>query len=240
MKTAVKIERFDPGKDAQPHAETYEVEWEGRTTVLQLLRTIQEKTDGALSFRWNCGAGRCGSCAMEIDGQPALACKYELAPDTAELRLAPMKIFPRVKDLVVDLTSMREGMKKIAGFQSEGRPFFRMYDYDIQVAREMKRCIECGICQDVCHVLREHKKEYAGPRFAVKAASLEMHPADAQKRAEAMEKSGLGYCNVTKCCQSACPEKIRITDNAIIPMKEKIAQEKRGQFLRRIFGGDKK
>jgi succinate dehydrogenase / fumarate reductase iron-sulfur subunit len=208
--------------------------------MLHAIEHVKNEKDATLAYRWNCGAGRCGSCAAEVNGKPVLLCKYEVRPEIKEYTVQPMKVFPVVKDLVVDLTAMREGLKKIPGFKSGQKPFYKMYDYDSEISREMRKCIECGICQDVCHVLREHKKGYLGPRFAVKAASLDMHPKDSQNRASDMEKAGLGYCNVTKCCQSVCPEKIRITDDAIIPLKEKITELKRKEFVDRIFGGGKK
>ncbi|HLC68857.1 MAG TPA: 2Fe-2S iron-sulfur cluster-binding protein [Candidatus Bilamarchaeaceae archaeon] len=238
MSVTIKISRSHAKRAA--YTEDYTVEYEKGMTVLMVLEHIRESMDATLSFRWNCRAGRCGSCAMEINGIPALACKAEIPADAKEISVAPMKIFPAVRDLVVDLTPMREGLRKIGGFQSAQKPFFKMHDYDIEIAGEMRRCIECGICQDVCHVLREHKKNYAGPRFAVKAAANEMHPEDRESRAAEMEKLGLGYCNVTKCCQSVCPEKIRITDDAIIPMKEKIAGLQRKEFFKKILGGGKK
>lgn len=223
MKTTIHIARFDPKKDEKPHFETYEVVYEQGMRLLHALEHIKTERDPTLSYRWNCGAGRCGSCAAEVNGKPVLTCKYELLPQEKEITVEPMKVFPLVKDLVVDLTVLREDLKKIPGFKSKQKPFFKIYDYDIEIAKEMKKCIECGICQDVCHVLREHKAAYIGPRFIAKAASLDIHPTDEKKRAVKVEKLGTGYCNVTKCCQQVCPENIRITDNAIIPFKEKIA-----------------
>jgi succinate dehydrogenase / fumarate reductase, iron-sulfur subunit len=91
---------------------------------------------------------------------------------------------------------------------------------------EFRKCIECFLCQDVCHVLREHHlhDRFIGPRFLVHAAALEMHPLDvADRRAELRSDHGIGYCNITKCCTTVCPEHITITDNAIIPLKERVA-----------------
>lgn len=241
MKIKLKVKRCDPEKDKQPHFEKYEIEHEHGMRLLHALEHIKDEKDPTLSFRWNCGAGRCGSCAAEVNGQPVLTCKYEILPNSGEITIGPMKVFPLVKDLVVDLTSMREGLRKIPAFKTTKKPFFKMYDYDVGIAKEMKKCIECGICQDVCHVLREHKTDYAGPRFMAKIASFEMHPYDSNVHAGTAEKSGIGYCNVTKCCQAVCPEKIRITDNAIIPLKEKIAENNRRNFFKKILGlGNKK
>jgi succinate dehydrogenase / fumarate reductase iron-sulfur subunit len=94
--------------------------------------------------------------------------------------------------------------------------------------QEFRKCIECFLCQDVCHVLREHHlhQEFIGPRFLVHVAALEMHPLDVEDRtAELREAHGIGYCNITKCCTNVCPEHITITDNAIIPLKERVADK---------------
>lgn len=241
MKIKLKISRFEHGKEKESHLESYFVEYEEGMRLLHAFEHIQKEKDGTISYRWNCGAGKCGSCAVEVNGKPSLACKYEIPKNAKEITIKPLKVFPIVKDLVVDLTSMRNGLKGIPQFKSKQRPFFKMHSYDIEIAKEMKKCIECGICQDVCHVLREHKTDYTGPRFMAKIASLEMHPYDSKNRVATAEKSGIGYCNVTKCCQAVCPEKIRITDDAIIPIKEKIANNLRTNFFRRILGiGDKK
>jgi len=108
---------------------------------------------------------------------------------------------------------------------------YRMAQVDVQRSQEFRKCIECFLCQDVCHVVRDHednKKSFAGPRFLIRAAELAMHPLDARKdRADfAVEEQGIGLCNITKCCTEVCPEHIKITDNAIIPMKERIVDRR--------------
>lgn len=240
MKLILKISRWNAFQDKVQRIESYEIEYCKGMTVLNALEWIRRNLDSTLSFRWNCSAGKCGSCAIEIDGKPMLACKAKIPAGVHEISIAPMKIFPVVKDLVVDLKSMRDAIKAIPGFTASSKPFFKIHDSDIEIAQEMRKCIECGICQDVCHVIREHKKDYAGPRAAVKATSLEMHAYDIHKRAEAMEKLGLNYCNLSQCCQSFCPENIRITHNAIIPFKEKVANLRRSRIFNKILGGNKK
>src|SRR5439155_24279351 len=98
---------------------------------------------------------------------------------------------------------------------------------EVDRIQEFHKCIECFLCQDVCHVIRdheEHKPAFAGPRFFIKLASLEMHPLDTRDRtAFVRATAGVGLCNITKCCTQVCPEGIRITDNAIIPLKERMA-----------------
>ena len=176
MKIRVKICRYDPEKDKAPYFKTYMVDYEPGMRLLHALEHVKNEKEPSLAFRWNCGAGRCGSCAAEVNGRPVLICKYEVPHKAEEIVIEPMKVFPIVRDLVTDLAVMREAQGKIPAFKSAKKPFFKMYDYDIGMAKEMKKCIECGICQDICHVIREHKKNYIGPRFIVKLASFETHP----------------------------------------------------------------
>ena len=105
-----------------------------------------------------------------------------------------------------------------------------MMQADIDRVQEFRKCIECFLCQDVCHVLRDHeenKPDFAGPRFFVRLAELEMHPLDTARPAGAHQgaRRGLGFCNITKCCTEVCPEHIHITDNAIIPLKERVVDD---------------
>jgi succinate dehydrogenase / fumarate reductase iron-sulfur subunit len=120
---------------------------------------------------------------------------------------------------------------------------YRMFQEDIDRVQEFHKCIECFLCQNVCHVIRDHhenKEHFAGPRLFVRYAALEMHPLDTNDRAELLkEKMGLGYCNITKCCTEVCPEHIKITDNAIIPLKERVVDEfydPLARLLRKVTG----
>jgi succinate dehydrogenase / fumarate reductase, iron-sulfur subunit len=100
-----------------------------------------------------------------------------------------------------------------------------MQQADVDRVQEFRKCIECFLCQDVCHVLREHRKhdEFIGPRYFVYSAALEMHPLDTEDRTEDLRaKHSIGYCNITTCCRQVCPESITITENAIIPLKERL------------------
>jgi succinate dehydrogenase / fumarate reductase iron-sulfur subunit len=144
----------------------------------------------------------------------------------------PMKAFPPVKDLVADVSWNFRVKKKIKPFKPRAPDApdgsWRMYQKDIDRVQEFRKCIECFLCQDVCHVLRDHHKheEFIGPRFVVYAAALEMHPLDVEDRLEDLKRAhGIGFCNITKCCTNVCPESITITDNAIIPLKERVVDE---------------
>ena len=200
--------------------------------VLDAVHAIQAEQAPDLAVRWNCKAGKCGSCSAEINGKPKLMCMTRMsdyAPDET-ITVTPMRAFPVIKDLVTDVSWNYEVNKRIPAFQPR-KPdapdgTWRMYQYEVERPQEFRKCIECFLCQDVCHVLRTHEKHQAfmGPAMLVRAAVYEMHPLDeADRREHLRHEGGIGYCNITKCCTEVCPESITITDNAIIPLKERVA-----------------
>jgi|SRR5436190_7424483 len=211
--------------------ESYSIEVSEGMVVLDAVHAIQATQANDLAVRWNCKAGKCGSCSAEINGMPKLMCMTRLSdlPLDKPVLLQPMKAFPLIRDLVTDVSWNFEVKKKIKKFKPR-KPdnpdgTWRMSQEDIDRVQEFRKCIECFLCQDVCHVLREHQlhDKFVGPRFLVYTAALEMHPLDVEDRLEDLKnKDGIGYCNITKCCTKVCPEDITITDNAIIPLKERV------------------
>ena len=202
--------------------------------VLDCVHQIQAESAPDLAVRWNCKAGKCGSCSAEVNGKPRLMCMTRMSDldQTQPITLEPMRAFPLLRDLVTDVSWNYDVKRKINRFKprkpdaADGT--WRMQQDDIDRVQEFRKCIECYLCQNVCHVLRDHDKhdEFAGPRFFVYTAALEMHPLDTDDRVDALKDDlGIGYCNITKCCTVVCPEGISITDNAIIPLKERVADE---------------
>ncbi|MQA93796.1 MAG: succinate dehydrogenase/fumarate reductase iron-sulfur subunit [Streptosporangiales bacterium] len=213
----------------------YTVEVNEGEVVLDVLHRLQATQTPDLAVRWNCKAGKCGSCSMEINGRPRLACMTRMSTlDQSEpIAVTPLRTFPVIRDLVCDVSYNYVKARQIPSFTPDPsvKPGeFRMQQEDVQRSQEFRRCIECYLCQNVCHVIRDHeenKEAFSGPRFLMRVAELEMHPADtADRRLAAQEDYGLGYCNITKCCTEVCPEHIKITDNALIPMKERVATRK--------------
>jgi succinate dehydrogenase / fumarate reductase iron-sulfur subunit len=199
--------------------------------VLDAVHNIQAESAPDLACRWNCKAGKCGSCSAEINGKPRLMCMTRLSDlDLAQpVRIEPMKAFPLIRDLVTDVSWNYRAKLTVKPFKPR-KPdapdgTWRMQQEDIDRPQEFRKCIECFLCQNVCHVLREHEKfdEFIGPRLFVYSAALEMHPLDTEDRLSDLKKrDNIGYCNITKCCTTVCPEHIKITDNAIIPLKERV------------------
>src|SRR2546421_1504722 len=211
--------------------EDYSIEVSEGMVVLDAVLQIQADHAGDLAVRWNCKAGHCGSCSAEVNGMPKLMCMTRLSalPLDKPVLVQPMKTFPLIKDLATDVSWNYRTKKRIKKFKP--RPAdakdgtWRMDQADVDRVQEFRKCIECFLCQDVCHVLREHQlhEQFIGPRFLVHIAALEMHPLDTENRLEELKGAqGIGYCNITKCCTKVCPESITITDNAIIPLKERV------------------
>ena len=225
----------------------YATEISGGMVVLDAVHSIQQTQANDIAVRWNCKAGKCGSCSAEINGKPRLMCMTRLntLDLTQPVTVEPMKAFPHVKDLVADVSWNYRVKMKIAPFKPRNPDAadgsWRVQQADVDRPQEFRKCIECFLCQDVCHVLRDHDlhDEFIGPRFLIYAAQLEMNPIDAGDRRKALKEDlGIGYCNITKCCTKVCPEEIKITDNAIIPLKERVV-DVFFDPIARLFGSGK-
>jgi succinate dehydrogenase / fumarate reductase, iron-sulfur subunit len=213
----------------------YDVEINEGEVVLDVIHRLQATSTPDLAVRWNCKAGKCGSCSAEINGRPRLMCMTRMSVFTEEetVTVTPLRAFPVLRDLVTDVSFNYAKAREIPSFQppadlAPGE--YRMAQVDVERSQEFRKCIECYLCQNTCHVIRDHeenKPAFAGPRFFIRLAELEMHPLDTlDRRQQAQEAYGLGLCNITKCCSEVCPEGIKITDNGIIPMKERVVDRR--------------
>jgi succinate dehydrogenase / fumarate reductase iron-sulfur subunit len=215
--------------------EDFEVEVNEGEVVLDVIHRLQATQTPDLAVRWNCKAGKCGSCSAEINGRPRLMCmtRMNTFTETETVTVTPLRTFPIIRDLVTDVSFNYAKAREVPSFTpapgtQPGE--LRMQQIDVERSQEFRKCIECFMCQNVCHVIRDHdenKEAFAGPRFFIRIAELDMHPADTvDRRRDAQTEHGIGMCNITKCCTEVCPEHIKITDNAIIPMKERVADVK--------------
>ena len=213
----------------------FSVEVNDGEVVLDIIHRLQATQAGDLAVRWNCKAGKCGSCSAEINGRPRLMCLTRMSTFTEDevVTVTPMRTFPVIRDLVTDVSFNYEKAREMPAFappprDADGKR--RMAQMDVDRGQEFRKCIECFLCQNVCHVVRDHeenKPAFSGPRFFLRFAELDMHPLDTHDRRDLAQRAGgIGLCNITKCCTEVCPEGIRITDNAIIPMKERVADRR--------------
>jgi len=240
--------RIYRGDNDQGEMKEYTVPVQSGMVVLDAVHAVQAIHAPDLAVRWNCKAGKCGSCGGEVNGHPKLMCMDRLNnyAEGEPIEIRPMKAFPVIKDLACDVSWNYEVNKKIPAFKPRPDGHRKFSQQEADRVQEFRKCIECFCCQNVCHVLREHRKhdKFGGPRFLVRAASLEMHPLDVEDRMKMIkEELGVGYCNITKCCTEVCPESIAITDNAIIPLKERVVDryyDPIQMLLRVIMPGPKK
>jgi len=225
----------------------YKTDVDDGMVVRNVLHRSRARRACDIAVRWNCKAGKCGSCGMEINGIPKLACMTRMNNYSQRdvITVQPLMTFPVIKDLVCDVSWNYEQNLKIAPFKpsppdSDGR--HRMMQEDVDRIQEFRKCIECYLCQDVCHVLRNQGRmdRFVGPRFLIRAASLALHPLDVEDRIPAVrDELGSGFCNITRCCTDVCPENIDITDNAIIPLKERVTDryyDPLAWILRKVTG----
>ena len=214
----------------------YPVEVNDGEVVLDIIHRLQQTEAQDLAVRWNCKAGKCGSCSAEINGRPRLMCMTRMSTfaDDEVVTVTPLRTFPVIRDLVTDVSFNYEKAREIPSFAPPANLApgeYRMQQVDVERSQEFRKCIECFLCQNTCHVVRDHeenKPAFSGPRFFIRAAELDMHPLDAlpDRKEYAQASMGLGYCNITKCCTEVCPEHIKITDNALIPLKERVVDRK--------------
>ncbi len=231
------------GNNQKGEFKTYKVPIEDGMVILDAIHYIQANFDNEIAVRWNCKAAKCGSCSAEVNGKPSLMCKTRLDRFEKDeiITIQPLKTFPVIKDLVTDVSWNYEVNKHITPLTSTDESEWVIYQEDIDRVQEFRKCIECFLCQDVCHVLRDHDQhaKFSGPRFLVRMAGLEMHPKDTASRTKYLkDEGGIGYCNITKCCTEVCPEEIHITDNAIIPLKERVVDDfydPIARFIKSIF-----
>ena len=223
------------GDDASGGLVDFSVDVNDGEVVLDIIHRLQATQAPDLAVRWNCKAGKCGSCSAEVNGKPRLMCmtRMNTFEQTETVTVTPLRAFPVIRDLVTDVSFNYAKAREIPSFTppKDLQPGeYRMQQVDVERSQEFRKCIECYLCQNTCHVVRDHeenKTPFAGPRFLMRIAELDMHPLDTRDRKrEAQEQHGLGYCNITKCCTEVCPEHIKITDNALIPMKERVVDRK--------------
>ncbi|XVU24706.1 succinate dehydrogenase/fumarate reductase iron-sulfur subunit [Actinoplanes sp. CA-054009] len=239
------------GDSSGGEIQDFDVEVNEGEVVLDIIHRLQATQTPDLACRWNCKAGKCGSCSMEINGKPKLGCMTRMSTfeEDETVTITPLRTFPVIRDLVTDVSFNYEKARETPAFAPPAGVApgeYRMQQVDVERSQEFRKCIECYLCQNTCHVVRDHeenKAAFSGPRYFIRAAELDMHPLDdrADRKQYAQAHQGLGYCNITKCCTEVCPEHIKITDNAIIPMKERVVDKRYDPLVwlgRKIFRRD--
>src|SRR3981081_3208276 len=194
------------GDEAGGALQDFTVEVNEGEVVLDIIHRLQQTQTPDLAVRWNCKAGKCGSCSAEINGRPKPVCMTRMSTfdPTEAITVTPLRTFPVIRDLVTDVSFNYEKAREIPSFTppKDLQPGeYRMAQEDVDRSQEFRKCIECFLCQDTCHVIRDHpenERPFAGPRFLMRVAELEMHPLDTLERRpeQAQEENGLGFCNI--------------------------------------------
>jgi succinate dehydrogenase / fumarate reductase iron-sulfur subunit len=224
------------GDDSSGALEAFTVEVNEGEVVLDIIHRLQATQTPDLAVRWNCKAGKCGSCSAEVNGRPRLMCMTRMSTFSQDetITVTPLRSFPVVRDLVTDVSFNYTKARQVPSFAPPKNlqpGEYRMQQVDVERSQEFRKCIECYLCQNTCHVIRDHdenKESFSGPRYLMRIAELDMHPLDTHQDrvSQAQDEHGLGFCNITKCCTEVCPEHIKITDNALIPMKERVVDRR--------------
>ena len=179
MSRKVKL-RIWRGDAKEGKLEDVSVEANEGEVVLDVIHRVQGTQMPDLAVRWNCKAGKCGSCSMEINGKPRLACmtRMNTFAEDETITVTPLRAFPVIRDLVTDVSYNYRKAMEIPSFAApeDLKPGeYRMAQVDVERSQEFRKCIECFLCQDTCHVIRDHeenKKSFAGPRFFIRIAEL--------------------------------------------------------------------
>jgi len=227
----VKVRRYVPERDEQPHWETYFVSWEPLDRVLDALHQIKWKQDGSLTFRRSCAHGICGSDAMLINGVNRLACKVLIKDLKQPIKIEPIRGLKVEKDLVVDMEPFFAQYRKVLPFlvNDEPAPERERLQSPEERARfdDTTKCILCAACTTSCPVYWSDD-EYHGPAAIVNAHRFIFDSRDraAHERLEILgDAEGAFKCRTTFNCTDACPRGIHVT-RAIQEVKQAILFEK--------------
>ncbi|MGH3824554.1 MAG: succinate dehydrogenase/fumarate reductase iron-sulfur subunit, partial [Pseudonocardiaceae bacterium] len=144
----------------------FDVEVNDGEVVLDVLHRLQATQAPDLAVRWNCKAGKCGSCSAEINGRPRLLCMTRMStlPPQQPVTITPMRTFPVIRDLVTDVSYNYHKAREIRAFMPPKgvQPGdYRMQQVDVERSQEFRKCIECFLCQNTCHVIRDHEENKA-------------------------------------------------------------------------------
>jgi fumarate reductase (CoM/CoB) subunit B len=201
----VKVSRFDPEKDQEPHLESYTVQVNDGARVLHVLHAIRDETDATLAYRYCCASGQCGSCAVRVNGEPVLAC---MEAARTGITIEPLRL-PVVRDLVVDLAPFLEALVPLVPKTEEILPT----KAEIEALKPLRSCIECLACVSVCPAM--DVATFTGPTAMRQEMRLALDPRDSRNRVPESVEAGLFTCTSCQACWKVCPKDIEIPGKAI-------------------------
>jgi len=212
----VSVARFDPARDKKPRLDSYEVPLNDDWVVLDALNWIKSNADGSVSYRWSCRMGICGSCGMNVNGQPKLGCSAFLrdyAPGPVVVQ--PLNNFPIIRDLVIDMSSFMEKLQWVKPWiirdpTALGPGEHRQTNAQIDQFRQFSMCINCMLCYAACPVYGLDPV-FIGPAAIALAQRYNMDSRDtgAQARMDVLaQHEGIWGCTFVGDCTKACPKHV--------------------------------
>ena len=215
----LRVSRYRPETDSEPHWQEYDVPLRKEWTVLDGLNHVKNEIDTTLSFRWSCRMGICGSCGMNIEGEPKLTCAtflsdYEPGPITIE----PLSNFPVVRDLVVDLTDFMEKLPRVKPWIIDAEDHrhvepdveFLQTPAQLDVFQQFSMCINCMLCYAACPVYGLDP-DFIGPAAIALAERYDLDSRDHGK-AERLDvlsaHDGVWACTFVGECSAVCPKDV--------------------------------
>jgi succinate dehydrogenase / fumarate reductase, iron-sulfur subunit len=237
MQVKLKVFRFDPQTDREPHYDVFQVEAKPTDRILDCLNKVRWEQDGSLAYRMSCGHGICGSDGMTLNGVSALACQ-KLVKDYGadkEIVVEPLSVFRVVKDLVVDLEPFFASEKSVHPPNGIAMAETAGEKEHLQSVEERERfdddikCIMCACCTSACPVNQKEDKQYVGPAAVVRAHRyiFDSRVKDTLERLTIMDKEhGVWSCKSYYKCTQICPKGIQVTKR-ILEVKRKILSDLR-------------
>ena len=206
----LRVSRYDPAEDAGPYFEEYTVRVNEGARVLHALHAVHDNHDPTLTYRYCCGSGQCGSCAVRVDGTPVLACMEEARDG---MTVEPLDL-PVLKDLMVDMGPVIAKIARICPAPDVEIPTRE----EIEAIKPLRDCIECLCCVSACPALQV--TEFAGPTVFRQEMRLALDPRDSVDRIEDAIEKGLFYCTTCRRCLEVCPKEINVPGKAIEKLRE--------------------
>lgn len=216
-KIILEVARYDPERHTEPEFKKYEVPFREDWVILDALNYIKDRVDGSLSYRWSCRMGVCGSCGMMIDGEPKLTCATFLSSYMpGPVRVEPLRNFPVVRDLVIEMTDFMDKLKKVKPWiiRKDEKPIshgeYLQTPAQLETYKQFTMCINCLLCYAACPVYGLDNL-FAGPAAIALAQRYNLDSRDqgADERREILsEHEGMWGCTFVGECTEVCPKHV--------------------------------
>jgi fumarate reductase iron-sulfur subunit len=213
-KITLVVTRFDPDRDQVPKTQSYEIAARDDWKVLDALNHIKDHVDPTLSHRWSCRMAVCGSCGMQVNGEPKLTCKEPLSDYGDVVEVAPLANFPVIRDLVVELEGFMERMQAVkpwimvAKERAVDEGTYRQSPAELEEYKKFSMCINCMLCYSACPVVA-NEPDFLGPAAIALGHRYNLDSRDEgapERNAVFREEGGVFACSFANECTEVCPK----------------------------------